>query len=201
MEVLYVPTVLSEGGEDIFRVRHDMAFILRTRRSPASMAAEVTREIHGVDPGVPILELEPLADHVLRAGRRMRFVLYLLGTGAIMTLALGVVGLYGVIAYLVNLRAREIGIRIALGLAPSHATRLIVRQGAIVVIAGAVVGVVVFVAFARLMRSLTYGVGIVDAASLALAVAAVITIASLATWLPARRAARIDPAEALRNEG
>jgi predicted permease len=198
MEVLYVPTVLSEGTGDIFRVRHDMAFILRTRRSPAALAAEVTREIRAVDPGVPVLELERLTDRVSRSGRRMRFVLYLLGAGAAMTLALGVVGLYGVIAYLVNLRSREIGIRIALGLAPSRATGLIVRQGQAVIAAGAASGVIVFVAFARLLRSLTYGVGVVDGASLAIAVAAVVAVASLATWLPARRAARIDPANSLR---
>jgi ABC-type antimicrobial peptide transport system permease subunit len=117
-----------------------------------------------------------------------------------MTLALGVVGLYGVIAYVVNLRAREIGIRIALGLSPSRATRMIVRQGEVVVVLGAATGALVFLAFARLLRSLTYGVSVVDGTSLGIAVAIVIAVASVATWLPARRAARIDPAEALRNE-
>src|SRR5439155_7380216 len=117
-------------------VRHDMAFIIRTRRSAASLAPELRREIQALDATVPLLELEPLREHVQKAGRRMRFVLVLLGTGAAMTLALGIVGLYGVIAYVVNLRSREIGIRIALGLAPSHATRLVVRQGEAVVFAG-----------------------------------------------------------------
>jgi ABC-type antimicrobial peptide transport system permease subunit len=130
----------------------------------------------------------------------MRFVLILLGTGAAMTLTLGIVGLYGVIAYVVNLRTREIGIRIALGLTPSNATRMIVRQGESVIVAGAVAGAVVFVGFARLLRSLTYGVSAVDLLSLGVALSIVVAVASLATWLPARRAARIDPAEALRND-
>ena len=200
MEVLYLPRTLADGREDIFRIRHDMAFIIRTRRSAASLAPELRREIQALDPTIPLLELEPLAEHVQKAGRRMRFVLALLGTGAAMTLALGIVGLYGVIAYVVNLRSREIGIRIALGLAPSHATRLVVRQGEAVVFAGALAGAVVFIAFARLLRSLTYGISVVDPLSLLIAVAIVVAVASLATWLPARRAARIDPSEALRND-
>lgn len=200
MEVLYLPRTLADGREDPFRIRHDMAFIVRTRRSAASLAPELRREIQALDPTVPLLELEPLREHVRKAGRRMRFVLVLLGTGAAMTLALGIVGLYGVIAYVVHLRSREIGIRIALGLAPSHATRLVVREGEAVVFAGALAGTVVFIAFARLLRSLTYGVSVVDPLSLLLAVGVVVAVASLATWLPARRAARIDPSEALRND-
>jgi hypothetical protein len=138
MEVLYLPRTLDGGREDIFRVRHDMAFIVKTHRSAASLAPELRREIQAVDPTVPLLDLEPLSEHVSKGGRRMRFVLILLGTGAAMTLTLGIVGLYGVIAYVVNLRTREIGIRIALGLTPSNATRMIVRQGESVIVAGAV---------------------------------------------------------------
>ena len=115
-----------------------------------------------------------------------------------MALVLGLVGLYGVIAYVVNLHQREIGIRIALGLTPSRATGMIVRQGESVILGGCGVGAVMFVAFARLLRSVTFGVGAVDVVSLVLSVALVIVVASLATWLPARSAARIDPAQALR---
>jgi len=128
----------------------------------------------------------------------MRFVLLLLGAGAAMTLALGVVGLYGVIAYLVSLRSREIGIRIALGLTPAHATSLIAREGGLVIAIGALAGTAIFLAFARLLRSLTYGVPLVDMVSVSVAIAIVVAVASAATWLPARRAARIDPAETLR---
>lgn len=127
-------------------------------------------------------------------------MLLLLGTGAVMTLALGIIGVYGVIAYAVSRRSREIGIRIALGLAPSHATQLIVREGAVVIGAGAVTGVIAFVAFAGLLRSLTYGVSMIDGASLAVAVTLVSVVAALASWIPARRAAQIDPAIALRDE-
>lgn len=200
MEVVYVPYTLKEHTEDVFRVGHDMAFVLRTRRSAGSLAPEVRRVIHSLDLMVPVLELQSLDAHVAKAGRRMRFVLALLGTGATMALALGLVGLYGVIAYIVNGQRREIGIRIALGLAPSRAMGMIVRQGEAVVLAGCGVGALMFVAFARLLRSVTFGVGPVDTGSLASSIAVVIAVASVATWLPARSAARIDPAEALRND-
>ena len=199
MEVVYVPYTLQEHTEDIFRVGHDMAFVLRTRRSAGALAPEVRRLIQSLDPMVPVLELQSLDAHVAKAGRRMRFVLAVLGVGAAMTLALGLVGLYGVIAYVVNRHKREIGIRIALGLTPSRAMGMIVRQGEAVVLIGCGVGAVMFVAFARLLRSVTFGVGAADWVSLALSAALVIAVASLATWLPARAAARIDPAEALRS--
>ena len=197
-EVLYIPQALAEHTDDIFRVRHDMAFIVRTRRPLEALGPEITRAIHAIDPSVPVLDVERLTDRVSRAGRRMRFVLLLLGTGAAMTLALGVVGLYGVIAYLVSLRSREIGIRIALGLTPARAARLIAREGGLVIAIGALAGTAIFVAFARLLRSLTYGVPLVDMVSVTLAIAIVVAVAGAATWLPARRAARIDPAETLR---
>ena len=199
-EVVYVPYTLQEHTEDIFRVNHDMTFVVRTQRTAGALAPEVRRVIQTLDPLVPVLELQSLDEHVAKAGRRMRFVLALLGTGAAMALALGLVGLYGVIAYIVNLRKREIGIRIALGLAPSRAMGMIVRQGGTVVLAGSAAGVLMFLGFARLLRSLTYGVAAVDAVSVALSACVVFAVASLATWLPARSAARIDPAEALRND-
>jgi hypothetical protein len=200
LEFVYVPYTLQEHTEDIFRVNHDMAFVVRTRRSTGALAPELLRGIQRLDPIVPVLELQSLDAHVAKAGRRMRFVLTLLGVGAAMTLTLGLLGLYGVIAYIVNLRKREIGIRIALGMAPSRAMRMIVRQGESVVLAGCGAGVLMFIAFARLLRNLTYGVGAVDVASLGVAVTVVVVVASLATWIPARSAARIDPAEALRND-
>jgi len=197
-EVLYVPQALAEHTDDIFRVRHDMAFVIRTRHSLEMLGPEITRTIRAIDPTVPVLDMERLTDRVSRSGRRMRFVLLLLGAGAAMTLALGVVGLYGVIAYLVSLRSREIGIRIALGLTPAHATSLIAREGGLVIAIGALAGTAIFLAFARLLRSLTYGVPLVDMVSVSVAIAIVVAVASAATWLPARRAARIDPAETLR---
>jgi ABC-type antimicrobial peptide transport system permease subunit len=123
--------------------------------------------------------------------------LTLLAVGAAITLALGIVGLYGVIAYVVSLRSREISIRIALGLVPAAAVRMILRQGEAIVVAGAVAGVVVFMVFARLLTTLAFEVSALDPTTLMCSLAVVLLVATLATWLPARRAARVDPARVL----
>jgi ABC-type antimicrobial peptide transport system permease subunit len=137
---------------------------------------------------------------VTDARSQMSFALTVLAFGAATTLLLGVIGLYGVIAYVVNLRAREISIRIALGLAPGEAARMILWQGESIVTIGAVVGLFVFFLFAKLLRSLTFEVSTIDRTVLAGAVAAVLVVSTLATWIPARRAARVDAAEALKAE-
>jgi ABC-type antimicrobial peptide transport system permease subunit len=127
----------------------------------------------------------------------MTFALTLLAIGASATLLLGVIGLYGVIAYVVSLRSREISIRIALGLVPAAAARMILRQGGTIIAAGAAAGLVVFVLFARLLKSLAFEVSALDVTTLICSLVVVLLIAMLATWLPARRAARVDPARAL----
>lgn len=107
------------------------------------------------------------------------------------------VGLYGLIAYIVTLRSREISVRVALGLTPAAAALMILRQGGNIIMAGAVVGVAVFLVFARLLTTLTFEVSSVDLTTTFEATLVVIAIAVAATLLPARRAARVDPAHAL----
>jgi putative ABC transport system permease protein len=177
-----------------------MAFVVRTNGHVPDIAAAVQREIRAVDPNALPFQSELMTETVAKAGARTRFVLMLLSAGAAATLTLGVVGLYGVIAYLVGLRTREIGIRIALGLAPRRAARMILEQGLAIIIAGAVAGVLVFLVFARLLRSLTFQVSVVDRPSVGVAALIVLVVASVATWMPARRAARIDPADALKSD-
>src|SRR5262249_1275782 len=152
------------------------------------------------DPTLPFYRPSTMEQLVTDARARMTFALSILAAGALATLVLGVVGLYGVIAYAVSLREREIGIRIALGLAPRDAARMILQQGEAIVVAGAVAGLAVFLLFAKLLESVTFEVRTVDAATLAGALVTVLAISSLATWMPARRAARIDPVEALRSD-
>lgn len=164
------------------------------------MTEALRHELHAVDPTVPIYDLSLMTETVARANTRLTFALLLLGVGALATLALGMVGLYGVIAYVVGMRAREIGIRIALGLEPARAARMVLGQGEAIIVSGAAAGVAVFLAFARLLRSLAFEVSVVDGGAIATAAAIVLVVATLATWIPARRAARIDPAEALRND-
>jgi putative ABC transport system permease protein len=200
LTMAYFPADAGTDPANEWRTSSEMAFVVRTNSPSPGLSAAVEREIHSLDPALPVYETAFLTDIVSKAGSRMRFALLLLGTGAAVTLALGIVGLYGVIAYVVGLRSREIGIRIALGLRPDFATRMIVRQGEAIIIAGALLGVGVFLAFAKLLRSLVFEVGVLDTMSVAVAGLAVLLIATLATWVPARRAARIDPAAVLKGE-
>lgn len=178
----------------------DLAFVVRSRGSVPGLPRLLERELHALDPNLPVYRPASMADIVTDARSRLTLTLLVLATGAGVTLLLGLVGLYGVIAYVVSLRSREISIRIALGLAPHAAARLILRQGQAIVAAGAIVGIVAFVAFARLLTSLTFEVSAVDGRTIVAATMLVLTTAMLATWIPARRAALLDPAEVLKDE-
>jgi ABC-type antimicrobial peptide transport system permease subunit len=117
-----------------------------------------------------------------------------------MALALGVVGIYGVIAYVVSQRTREIGIRSALGAEPRQLSKMFLLDGLVLSAIGAVVGLVAATAVGRLMSSLLFGVGPMDATAYVAAVVVTIAAAALASYVPARRAANIDPVETLKAE-
>jgi ABC-type antimicrobial peptide transport system permease subunit len=131
---------------------------------------------------------------------RTSFVLVLLAIAGGMALLLGIVGIYGVIAYVVAQRSREIGIRAAIGAEPKQLVRMFVRQGLVLSAVGAVGGLGAGAALGRLMSSLLYGVGPLDPIAYAAALAATFAAATLAAYLPARRAAKIDPMNTLRAE-
>lgn len=116
------------------------------------------------------------------------------------TLLLGAIGLYGVLTYLVTLRTRELGVRIALGAEPRAVARMITRQGLVLTAAGIGGGLVLFALLARFLKSFLFGVDAADPVTLGAAALALIGISALASWIPARRASRVDPAGALRAE-
>jgi ABC-type antimicrobial peptide transport system permease subunit len=116
------------------------------------------------------------------------------------TLLLGAIGLYGVIAYVASLRTRELGVRIALGATPSEVAGLVTRQGIALTVVGIGAGLVLFALVARFMRTLLFGVAPSDPLTLVAVSLVLIAIAALASWLPARRAAKVDPMVALRAE-
>ncbi len=197
--VVYFPADVGHDSTDAWpRGMREMAFVVRARDSPAELRSEIERAIHTVSPTVPIYDIASMQERVATAASRVTFVLTLLAAGAAVTLLLGVVGLYGVIAYVVGLRSREIGIRIALGMSPERATRMILAHGEAIVLAGVGVGLCAFLAFARLLGSLTFQVSVIDDVAIATSCAIILLVASVATWLPARHASHIDPAEALR---
>jgi predicted permease len=196
--ILYLPEEPSADTVVGTRPSRGMSLVMRVRGDPSRLAETVERDLRSWSPGMIVFEPRLMSDVVSAAGSTARFVLFLLAIGATCTLLLGIIGLYGVIAYLVSLRTREIGIRIALGLVPSRAAAMILRQGIAIIATGAVAGVTAFVGFSTLLRTLVFGVSTSDAPSLEAAALVVIGVAAIATWIPARRAARIDPAEALR---
>jgi ABC-type antimicrobial peptide transport system permease subunit len=131
---------------------------------------------------------------------RTSFTLVMLGIAGLMALGLGVIGIYGVIAYVVAQRAREIGIRLALGARPAALKRMFVRHGIVLALLGAGIGLAAAVALTRLMSSLLFGVGALDPLTYVGAVVVILAAAALASYVPARRAAQIDPVETLRAE-
>jgi ABC-type antimicrobial peptide transport system permease subunit len=113
---------------------------------------------------------------------------------------LGAIGLYGVMAYVISLRTRELGVRVALGASPRSVAAMITGQGMTLTFVGILGGLVLFAAVARFLRGFLYGVAPGDPVTLAIASVLLISIAALASWIPARRASRVDPAEVLRGD-
>jgi ABC-type antimicrobial peptide transport system permease subunit len=131
---------------------------------------------------------------------RTSFTLVMLAIAGAMAMVLGIVGIYGVLAYTVELRRREVGVRMALGAQSPMVTRMFVRRGLVLSAGGIALGVAGAAALSRLMSSLLFGVTALDPATYAITATILLTAAALASYIPARRAAAVDPAETLRGE-
>jgi ABC-type antimicrobial peptide transport system permease subunit len=154
--------------------------------------------VHDLDPTLPTFQVRSMREVTDASIARLSFTMTVLGVAAAVTLILGVVGLYGVIAYIVTLRTRELGLRIALGAQPRAVAVMVTRQGLVLSGVGIAIGLALVVVVARFLRSFLYEVAPTDPATLAGAAGTLIVFALLASWIPARRAARVDPTEALR---
>ena len=170
------------------------------RGDPISVVPAARAAVRGVDPTAAVASVESMDDVIARSLGQPRFYLSLLGSFAAIALLLALAGLYGVLSYAVAQRTREIGIRAALGSTPSAVTRLFAVEGLRLVLIGVVVGLVTGMAASRLMESLLYGVSPLDARTWATAALAMIGAAMLAAFIPARRAARVDPIVAIQLE-
>ncbi|HYO11973.1 MAG TPA: ABC transporter permease, partial [Thermoanaerobaculia bacterium] len=178
----------------------DAVLVVRTAGPPESLADELRAAVRSVDPALPlydVLTMEAVIEESL-AGRRLN--LWLLALFAGMALVLAAAGLYGVISYLVAQRTREIGVRIALGAQTRDVVGLVMRQGAGLTGAGIALGLLGAFAFTRVLESLLYGVSARDPLTYATLAAVLAAVALVATWLPARRASRVDPILAIRAE-
>jgi predicted permease len=200
--VVYWPTFMSGLSPDEPEIGTPIVtFAIRSERAgTAALMQEIRQAVRSVNASIPVAEERTMRDLYAGSLARTSFTLVMLAIAGGMALLLGIVGIYGVIAYVVSQRAREIGIRAALGAEPRQLERTFLRHGLALSAVGAVVGIVAAIALGRLMTSLLFGVGPMDPIAYLAALVVTIAAAALASYLPARRAATIDPIETLRAE-
>jgi hypothetical protein len=175
------------------------AYVVKSRRA-SSLGRDVRALVRQVAPEAPVFReftMEFLAE---RSMVQLSFTMLTLGVVSVLAIVLGAVGLYGVLAYVVAERTREIGVRMALGATPTIVRRMVVGQGLKVVLVGAVVGVGVALASTQLLDALLYGISAVDPLVFVLMTALMLGIGLLASYVPARRASAVNPIESLRND-
>ena len=183
------------------RVQRTGAFLIRTNRAATeSFLTEARQAVWSVDSSLPVFQVRTLHDLYSQSLARTAFTLVLLAIAGAMALVLGIVGIYGVIAYAVTQRTREIGIRMALGAQPAGLRQMFVRHGLLLAGIGAILGLAAAAGLTRLMSSLLFGVTALDPLTYAGVAAVLIAAAALASYVPARRATRVDPLDALRAE-
>jgi putative ABC transport system permease protein len=205
MPQMYMPMSIA-GGPDIPRealIGPDVTttnYVVRSSTPALQLSAAVRGAIDDIDPNLAMAQVRTLQEIVDRAADQTSFTMVLLAIAASVALVLGAIGIYGVVSYIVTQRTGEIGVRLALGAEPRIVARMILRQGGGVTLTGIVVGLLAALAGSRLIQSLLYGVSPRDPAVFALTTLLLIGIALLACWLPARRAARLSPLDALRTD-
>jgi len=197
--VAYWPVVVEDFlGFDVW-VRREMAFVVRTEgRNPLDVVPDVRRAVWSVNRNLPLADIGLLEDLIARDLAPTSFMLAMLGIAAGVAVLLGTVGIYGVISYVFSQRTHEIGVRVALGATHADVRRMVLRQGAVVGSAGVAIGLVSAVGLTRFLSAFLYGVGSIDVATYAFGAVTVAGVALLASYLPARRAMRVDPLDSLR---
>jgi len=199
MSIAGGPDIRAQTGDLVGPSPADMYFVMRTTAGTA-MLPQARAAIDAIDPKLAMSQVMTLDEVVDRSSAQMAFTMVLLAIAAAVALLLGIVGVYGVMSYIVTQRTGEIGVRLALGAAPRGVAAMIVRQGGIVALAGVVIGLAGALAGGRFIESLLYGVSPRDPVVFATTTLALLAVAWGACWLPARRASKLSPIEALRPE-
>jgi len=182
------------------RSKRDFGVVVRAIGDNAALTRDVRREIQAVDPDLPVSDMTAMTDLISNGVGDRRFAAWLLAAFAVVALLLTSVGVYGVASYAIVRREKEIGIRSALGASRGNLISMILREGMVPILIGLATGAIAAALSGRLMASLLFDVHSVDAMVFAAATTTLITIGVLANYFPARRAGRIDPVTALRNE-
>jgi putative ABC transport system permease protein len=177
-----------------------MTLVVKTDGDPRALAKPVRQAVAQLDPNLPVSAVRPMSDVIDDAMAPSSFTGLLLASFAALAVLLAAVGIYGLLSYLVSQRAREIGIRMAIGASQRDVVSLIVRKGLLLTGAGLIVGLTLAFGATRLMGALLYGVGPVDLTTFATVPAILLVVALAASYLPAARATRLSPLLALRSD-
>ena len=204
-KVLYFPNLYPPKADTITGVVHDYipddeVYVVRTQLPTAAIVSTIRRLIHEVDPKLAITQVGTLGELVAGSVARTRLTMLLVLVAAGTALCLGVIGIYGILSYAVSQRTSELGLRIALGASPKAVVRMVVRQGALLALAGIALGIVSALALTRYLRTLLYEVSPTDPVAFVVMTALLFGVALAASYVPARRAALVDPVVALRHE-
>jgi putative ABC transport system permease protein len=191
------PEIYLSYQQDVFS---EMSFALRTHTEPAALASATREAVQGVDPSQPVTALRTMDQIVSESITQPRFNLTLLTVFGAIALILSAAGIYGVVSYAVAQRTHEIGIRMAIGAKEQDLVLLMMKQGMQPALIGVMIGVGSALALTRLMNSLLFGVGATDPITFATLTVTLAVVAAVACYLPARRAAKVDPVIALRSE-
>ncbi len=197
--IIYYPVTGLEGLEDVYWPM-EMSLLLRTEARPATLASLVRAQVRELDPHLPITDVRTMGEVVSESTTQLGFAMLLVVVAAAIALVLAAIGVYGVMSYDVTRRTREIGVRLALGAQSAAVSGMVVRQGATIAGIGLAVGLASALTLTRLLRALLFGVSPTDPATLGLVLLTLFGVALLASYLPARRAASVDPLVALRTE-
>ena len=181
-------------------VTRAMNIAMRSSNDPVALAGAVKQQIRELNPDLPLYNVSTMQERFDKSLARRRFTMLVLGTFAAISLGLAMIGIYGLIAYLVGQGSREVGIRMALGATPANIMTLIVRGGMTLAFWGVGIGIGGALVVSRLMRSLLFGVGVADVVTFVTVPALLACVAFFASYIPARRASRVDPSLSLRCE-
>jgi len=182
------------------RGTNSLYVVARTASDPAAMSGAVVGAIHNVDPNIAVYDISTMEARLQRSLARQRFSMTLLGSFAGFALILAAIGVYGVLSYVVTQGTRDIGVRITLGAQRGNILRLVLQHGLYLTAGGIAGGLIGALIMGRVMQSLLFGIGAADTVTFFLVAIFLIFVALVASYLPARRAIRIDPMVALRNE-
>jgi predicted permease len=181
-------------------VTHEMNVVVRANGDPAALYLAARKEIQTVDPDLPIFHPVTMDQRVQESLARRRFSMLLLSLFAGLAVALAMIGIYGVVSYVVNQGTREIGIRLALGATPRAILHLVIGRGMALAIPGVIIGLLGGLTFTRMMRGLLFGVSPIDPLTFVVIPVCLVLVAFLASYIPARRATLVDPTVSLRSE-